>query len=80
MRLGAASLKRAALTSLPVHALFLSLGHQFGALQMLLEPRVATDATVAVIPTMDVLDVPATVPSLIQLGERHHFIHRRASI
>ena len=63
--------------------------HSLGLLQTLFDPGVASMQGLppvaahpahTPVPTVEVLDVPATVPSLIRLGQRHHFINRRAPI
>ena len=63
--------------------------HRLGLLPTLFDPGVASMQGLppvaapparTPVPPVEVFDVPATVPSWIRLGQRHHFINRRAPI
>ena len=56
------------------------LGHRLGFLPTLFDPGVAAPPARTPVRPVEVFDVPATVASWIRLGQRHHFINRRAPI
>ena len=61
-------------------ATFPCLGHQLGFLQTIFDPGIAAAAAISLIPTVEMLDVPADVPSAIVIGQRDYFIDRRTPV
>jgi len=51
-----------------------------GLLQLVLDPGVAALAPVALVPSMERLDVPARLSSTVALYQRHYLIHGRPPV
>ena len=72
--------QRRPLPTLPVLASTRRPRYQPRLLQPVLDPAIAAGTPIPAIPRVEVLDVPALVPAVVQLPQTQHLIHRRPPV